>query len=151
MKIEKILLMLTVVSLLSAGPALALDAPENFEAGVIDESLACVWDTVAEANEYSVTVEGSATFIAIIGLEEIKVEMAFEVSFGTSDRTDGGEKGDPYLMISLEELREAIASDLGISAVDVASLSEGSAKVQAINAEESSEFSQCDELDGITF
>ena len=151
MEIKKVLLTLTVVSLLSAGPALALDAPENFDAGIIDGSLACVWDSVAEANEYSVTVEGSAIFTAIIGLAEIEIEMAFEVSFSTSDRTDGGDKGDAYLMISLEELCEAIASDLGISAADVASLSQGSAKVQAVNAEESSEFSACDELDNITF
>ena len=55
-----------------------------------------------------------------------------EVSFGTSDRTDGGEMGDSDLTIAIDDLAAAIAAELGIVADDVIAL-DGSAKVKALD------------------
>jgi len=88
------------------------------------------WDDVLDAAKYSVDVEGTVTYWDAILLAEATAQV--EVSFGTSDRTDGGDMADSNLTITIDDLAAAIAAELGILPEDVISL-DGSAAVKALN------------------
>lgn len=146
MKIKKALLMLTVVSLLLTIPTFGakeygdLDPPFLFMAWYapgVDTGLD--WTDVDGAVKYSVDIEGLAVFNdgeLVDGdgdgdpLDPEILEVG--VSFGTSDRTDGGVMGDSDLTITLDELAAAIAADLGIPVEDLLSLTEPTYKVKAL-------------------
>jgi hypothetical protein len=88
------------------------------------------WDDVPGAAKYSVDVEGTVTYWDTILLVEATAEV--EVSFGTSDRTDGGDMADSNLTITLDDPAAAIAAQLGIAPGDLISFA-GEAKVKALD------------------
>ena len=146
MKIKRAILLLAVVSLLITIPTFGakeygdLDPPDIWIAWLtygVDTGVD--WDDVIGAVKYSVDIEGLAIFNdgdLVDGdgdgdpLDPEILEVG--VSFGTSDRTDGGEMGDSDLTITLDELAAAIAAELGIPVEDVLALDETVYKVKAL-------------------
>lgn len=142
---KRTILMLTVVSLLLTIPTFGakeygdLDPPVINSAWYItDVEIGLDWDVVEGAVKYSVGIEGVATYdlYDYSGLDPVLIEEGVtaevEVSFGTSDRTDGGEMGDTDLTITLDELAAAIAAELGIPVEDLISIDELTYKVKAL-------------------
>lgn len=128
MNARRFFVVLTVVCLPAVLSA-ALPAPTNLSVVVGADALNLDWDDVADAAKYSVDIEGAVTYTdAILG--DVTVDV--EVSFGTSDRTDGRDMADSDLTITIEELAAAIAAELGVDPGALVSL-EGSAKVKALD------------------
>lgn len=126
MKVKRIVLVLTMVLAVSVIAA-PLPAPTGLTVVVGSTDVALDWDDVTGATKYSVDIEGTVVY-----LDSEEVEADIELSFGTSDRTDGGEMGDSYLNISIDDLKDAIALELGISVDDLVSL-DAEAKVKALS------------------
>lgn len=112
---------------------MALDAPTGLNVVVGADALSLVWDPVPGAVKYSVDIEGTATYEAIVDEVLVQLTADVEVSFGTSDRTDGLGMDVPSLTITFEELAAAIAAELGIDPSALVSLDEASAKVKALD------------------
>ncbi len=136
MNTKRLIVVLVAVALVIPAVLLAaLPAPENLTVNVDTGAGTVVfdWNDVTDAVKYSVDVEGTVTYTY---LDEFLVEVEgtadVEVSFGTSDRTDGGAMGDSNLTITIDELRAAIATALGILPEDVLSLDPAEAKVKAL-------------------
>ena len=127
MKVKRVMLILTMVLAVSVIAA-PLPAPENLTVDVSPTELALDWDDVEEAVKYSVDIEGTVVYL---DSEDQEVEADIELSFGTSDRTDGGAMGDSDLTILIDDLADAIASELGISVDDLVWL-EAEAKIKAL-------------------
>ncbi len=127
MKVKRVMLILTMVLAVSVIAA-PLPAPENLTVDVSPTELSLDWDDVEEAVKYSVDIEGTVVYL---DSEDQEVEADIELSFGTSDRTDGGAMGDSDLTILIDDLADAIASELGISVDDLVWL-EAEAKVKAL-------------------
>jgi hypothetical protein len=127
MKVKRVMLILTMVLAVSVIAA-ALPAPINLTVDVSPAELALDWDDVQDAEKYSVDIEGIVTYL---DSEDQEVEADIELSFGTSDRTDGGAMGDSDLTILIEDIADAIALELGISVDDLLWL-EAEAKVKAL-------------------
>lgn len=85
-----------LVLLADRAQAERLDAPGNVRCTVEDGVIVVVWDDVEGADKYSVDVEAEYDI-------DGEIEVG-EFSFGTSDRTDDGEMGDPNLSIALADL-----------------------------------------------
>ena len=147
MKIKRTILLLTVVSLLVAVPTFGLKEYGDLDPPILtlvwsnpsESETGFGWIFVPGAVKYSVDIEGVATYdlYNYSGIDPVLIEAGataeVEVSFGTSDRTDDGEMGDPDLTITHEEFAAAIAAELGIPVVDVISLAEDWAvKVKAL-------------------
>jgi hypothetical protein len=107
----------------------ALLVPTGLSVLVGTDDIALDWDDVAGAAKYSVDIEGAVTYTDA-ELGEITTDV--EVSFGTSDRTDGGDMIDSDLTILIDELAAAIAAQLGVDPSALVSL-DGSAKVKALD------------------
>jgi len=121
-----------VVSLLTPAVALAeLPVPENFTVDTVTIPGAVIfdWHDVEGAVKYSVDVEGTVTYWDALLLVEAQAPV--ELSFGTSDRTDGGLMGDSNLTVALADIAAAIAAQLGILPEDVISI-DGCAAVKAL-------------------
>lgn len=127
MKVKRVMLILTMVLAVSVIAA-ALPAPINLTVDVSPAELALDWDDVQDAEKYSVDIEGTVVYL---DLEDLEVEADIELSFGTSDRTDGGAMEDSDLTILTDVLADAIASELGISEDDLVWL-DAEAKVKAL-------------------
>ena len=160
MKIKRAILMLTVVSLLVAIPALAkkptgalgpptlesivvttatIDEVDNVDVILLD------WSDVTGADKYSVDIEATATYdTGELDDEEEPIMASVEVSasFGTSARLDGGDMGDSDLNIPvsdvealLAELDAALAAALEAAGLplDTPAVVEISAKVKALD------------------
>lgn len=128
MNAKRMIAVLAGICLVVPAVVLALDAPTGLSVDVDSAAVSLDWDDVTGAVKYSVDIEGTVTY-ELLGDEA----TAFvEVSFGTSDRTDGGEMGDSDLTIAIDDLAAAIAAELGIPAGDVTSL-DGIAKVKALD------------------
>jgi hypothetical protein len=128
---------LTVVAMSVAlvTPVLALLAPTgltvNVDAGA--GTVAFDWEDVADAVKYSVDVEGTVTYTYLNELlEEVEGTAEVELSFGTSDRTDGGDMIESDLTITFDELLAAIAAALPVPPVQILSLDPAEAKVKAL-------------------
>ena len=131
MNAKRMIAVLAGICLVVPAVALALDAPTGLSAVVGADTVSLDWDdNVIEAVKYSVDIEGMVTYWDAILLAEATASV--EVSFGTSDRTDGGVMGDSDLTIAIDDLAAAIAAELGIPAGDVISL-DGIAKVKALD------------------
>lgn len=132
MKIKRAILMLTVVSLLVAIPALAAKKPTGalgpplWDDPAVEETTATIdevedvdvirldWLPVTGADKYSVDIEATATYdTGEVDEEEQPIMASVEVSasFGTSDRLDGGDMSDDDLNIPLSDI-EAIEAAL---------------------------------------
>jgi hypothetical protein len=123
------IIVVLMVACLPAVLIAALPAPTGLSVTVGSSTVDLDWDDVVGAAKYSVDIEGTVTYTdAILG----EVTADVEVSFGTSDRTDGGDMADSDLTITIDDLALAIATELGISTDDLDSL-DGSAKVKALD------------------
>lgn len=129
--------MVTVGAVLAMGVLAwaALPAPENLSATVGTDDVLFDWDPVEGATKYSVDV--CATVQYSDGLPDgLAGEAEVCVSFGTSDRTDGGDMADDYLSVSTDELIDAIVDALIAQGVDPAAIGSleiaASAKVKAL-------------------
>jgi hypothetical protein len=127
MKVKRATLILTMFLAVSVIAA-SLPAPANLTVDVGPADLALDWDDVQDATKYSVDIEGIVTYL---DSEDQEVEADIELSYGTSDRTDGGAMGDSDLTILIEDIADAIALELGISVDDLLWL-EAEAKVKAL-------------------
>lgn len=134
MNTKRLAAILVPVSL--AIPALviaALPAPTGLVVNV-DTGAGTVgfdWVDVLGAVKYSVDVEGTVTYMNTAAIPPVEVETEVELSFGTSDRTDGGDMADADLTITIDDLAAALAAQLGIATDDLISL-DASAKVKAL-------------------
>jgi hypothetical protein len=130
MNAKRICAMLTVVSLaLPVVATASLLAPANLTVTSIDDSLLFAWDPVDGAVKYSLDLEGVVTYYDDDLLMETTAEVT--VSFGTSDRTDGLDMSVPNLTLAIDDIRAAIAAQLGVDVDDVYSI-DGLAKVKAL-------------------
>lgn len=118
-----LLAMVGLILLSGSARAEHLDAPANVTCEVVEGMIFVAWDEVEGAVKYSVDVEAEYDI-------EGEIEV-LEFSFGTSDRTDGGEMGDPDLLIDLEDLAlcEEILDEDG-EVIDVVCLSPVAVRVK---------------------
>ncbi len=107
----------------------ALAAPQGLTVTVDPNAVVLDWNDVAGAVKYSVDIEGTVAYTDP-NLGELTATV--EVSFGTSDRTDGGLMGDSNLTITIDEFAAALAAELGIDPSALVSF-EGSAEVKALD------------------
>jgi hypothetical protein len=106
--------------------AMALDAPEWAEDPVVEEGNVCFnWDDVDGAVKYSVDVE-----VPVDTDGDLEPDLIVELSFGTSDRTDGGVMGDSDLCVPLSEF--VYDDDNDPETPDVQLTGDASAKVKAL-------------------
>ena len=112
------------VMLGSSAMAQNLQAPANLGCSIVDQSVCFDWDDVTGAVKYSVDVE-----VPVDTDGDGVADMIVELSFGTSDRTDGGYMGDSYLYVPLTEFVYDIDDD---GVLDQLSGS-ATAKVKALN------------------
>jgi len=88
----------------SWGMAQNLPVPENLTCSIVDDTVEFDWDDVVDldgniiADKYSVDVE-----VPVDTDGDGVADMIVELSFGTSDRTDGGLMGDSDLCVPLTE------------------------------------------------
>jgi hypothetical protein len=108
-----------------AASAPTLPAPTNLICGFDADSANFSWDAVLGANKYSLDVE---VLISGTWVEGVIVEL----SFGTSDRTDGRLMGDPNLDVPLVDFVYDLDSD-PLTPPDVLSGLPARAKVKALN------------------
>jgi hypothetical protein len=155
--------MLTVVSLVAIPVFAALLAPENLAVDDSGDPILLTWDDVIGATKYSVDVEGEVTFSYVdeSGALIVDATLDVELSFGTSDRTDGRPMGDSDLDITLAELEAAlilaIQDALALPPENLVAVGDfdGEAKVKALNAgkgngKQNNPFSAPDDLE-VTF
>jgi hypothetical protein len=133
MNAKRICAMLTVASLalpivVTAAP---LPAPTGLSVTPVDDSLYFDWDDVVGAVKYSLDIEGIVTYYDEILLTNVTVEVG--VSFGTSDRTDGGDMGDSDLTLATDDIVAAFAAELGVDVGDLVSIEDATAKVKALS------------------
>lgn len=142
------LLMAVVMSVAFMAPMAAASkwGPERLPApaweSITDngDSLTFDWSDVftdAPANtilapKYSLDIDAVVTYTPLGGVE---TQMTIELSFGTSDRNDGGAMADSDLTISDADLRAAVLEALGLTEaeVDGAITVEGSARAKALD------------------
>ncbi|MHC4926276.1 MAG: hypothetical protein ACYTER_02905 [Planctomycetota bacterium] len=108
-----------LICLILTAPAMAKKefgpVPEpNMLSAVYEPNHLCLqWTDVPEAVKYSLELYGTAFYNyddpnTLNEPNNIDAELWVEVSFGTSDRTDGGDMGDPNLCIPLDDLCDII-------------------------------------------
>lgn len=116
-----------------------LDAPEWIDVNDSNSNeLFLDWTDVPGARKYSVDIEGTVTYIDPCSQTEQNIEV--ELSFGTSDRTDGGSMQDSDLIIYISEMDYAVIYamfDHGIDPTVLRDLTSwqlvGMAKVKGLN------------------
>ena len=125
MKIRSTIIVLTIVTLVLGVSAFAkkepgdLDAPTITNVNIDTVGIYIEWTEVEDAVKYSVDIEGEVTYDdEYLGEVTADVELSF-----SSD--------DLFLVIGLDELAEAIASELGIDPEDVLYL-DGEVKVKGL-------------------
>jgi hypothetical protein len=140
MNAKKVCAIVAVFGLVMPIAAMAsLPAPENLTVDVnsVSGTVVLDWNDVDGAVKYSVDIEGVVTYWAttLVDGNEVVVEVnaPVEVSFGTSDRTDGGLMGDSDLTLTFEEIEAAIAAELGVDVADLISFEDATAKVKALD------------------
>ena len=101
------------VMLGSSAMAQNLLAPANLTCSLVDtdgdganDAVYFDWDDVTNADKYSVDVE-----VPVDTTGDGVADMIVELSFGTSDRTDGGDMVDSYLYVPLTEFVYDIDGD----------------------------------------
>lgn len=104
--------------------------PTLLSAEYADDSLCLQWTEVPEAVKYSVDLFGLAIYSYddpnVLNTEELEGQIWIELSFGTSDRVDGGEMGDPNLCIPIADICDGalalIDEELAMMGIDPNSL-----------------------------
>jgi hypothetical protein len=138
MNAKKVCAIVAFAGLLMPVAAMAsLPAPENLTVDVnaVSGTVVLDWNDVDGAVKYSVDIEGVVTYWAttLVDGNEVVVEAnaPVEISFGTSDRTDGGLMGDSNLTLTIEEIAAAVAAQLGVLPEDLIQI-DGLVKVKAL-------------------
>ncbi len=125
---------LSVVLVVVCLPAVliaALAAPTGLTVTVDPNAIVLDWNDVPGAVKYSVDIEGTVAYTDP-NLGEVTADV--EVSFGTSDRTDGGLMGDSNLTITIDEFAAALVAALGVDPAEITLGSfNGSAEVKALD------------------
>jgi len=161
MKTRKTIVALAAVSLFATAVVFAaLAAPLNLDVDDSGDPILIIWDDVIGATKYSVDVEGEVTFdyVDAGGALVEDAELDVELSFGTSDRTDGRPMGDSDLDIAVADLEAAlilaIQDALALPPTNLIALGEfdGEAKVKALNpgkgnGKQNNPFSNTDDLE----
>jgi hypothetical protein len=102
-------------------------APTLLSAAYVDDDLCLEWTDVPEAIKYSVELFGLATYLyddpnTLNDPNIIEGQVRVELSFGTSDRVDGGAMGDPNLCIPVgdicDEVIAIIDAELELMGID---------------------------------
>jgi hypothetical protein len=146
MKRTSTLLLAVAISVAFMAPPVAEWGPERLPApaweSIVDngDSLTFDWsdvytdapDNTMLAPKYSLDIDAVVTYTPTGGVE---TQVTIELSFGTSDRNDGGVMADSDLTISDADLRAAVLEALGLTEADVDGeiTVEGSAKVKALD------------------
>lgn len=124
---------LSLVGILSTPLFALLAAPTNFIVTVGEDDVFFDWDDVEDATKYSVDVCVEVTYATETGEETIPVEM----SFGTSDRDDGGDMADSDLLVPQETIIAGVFAALADMGIDTSTISDltlqATAKVKALN------------------
>ncbi len=136
------LVCLLVVPAMAVKPDVAVTGePNQPEVNVADPYIVIDWEvgTATTAIKWSVDIEGTVIFN---DGDDVDTDgdgdpndpevMDFEVSFGTSDRTDGGGMIETDLTITFEQLFDAIEEALGVD-VDIILVTDATAKVKGLN------------------
>ena len=138
MNVKLNLLVACIISAIVAIPATgdpvpgALDPPTWVLITERDGYMFFDWTDVRNATKYSLDIEARITYFDEV--EQVRKVAYVDLSFGTSDRTDGGEMGDSWLAILKTDLRQAVLDALGLTEAEVGPmLMEGQAKVKALN------------------
>jgi hypothetical protein len=128
-------LFLTVTALAEYEPG-DLDAPIDLtvEVNDVDDVVDCNWADVDGAEKYSVYIIGLAIFDHDEDPITEDVTQVVSDSFGTGNRTDGGDMGDSDLTIPFADLAAAIAAKLGVPAEDLTSFDGFMVKVRGLNS-----------------
>jgi len=108
--------LIAVVALMFGTTAMAqLPAPTGLvcsladtDSDLVNDSVCCNWDDVSGAAKYSVDIEIP---VDTTDPKDGIADMVVELSFGTSDRTDGRLMADSDLCIALTDLAYDINSD----------------------------------------
>jgi len=106
-----------------AGPFPTLSAPANLNCSTDGDSVYFDWEDVSGATKYSVDVE------VLIRGTSWDEGVIVKLSFGTSDRTDGGNMGDSNLHVLFTEFRYNLDDDVELEQV----YGPARAKVKALN------------------
>ena len=129
---KKTMVALGVVGLMCT-VAWALDAPANFTATVANTDVQFDWDDVVGAVKYSVDVDAMVTY-TIGGMD---YEADVELSYGTSDRTDGGDMADSDLTVAQSTIIDDVLAELMAQGVEVGLITDmmidACGKVKALN------------------
>ena len=102
---------------------MALEAPQNFTCQIVDNNVCFDWDDVIGAAKYSIDVE-----VPVYAEDPEVPAMVIEFSFGTSDRTDGGLRGDSNLCVPISEFVYDMNDDGTLEQLS----GEGTSKVKAL-------------------
>ena len=125
-KMKKVILIsfMVGIAMMFGSWAMALDAPTGLTCAVDEDSVYFDWDDVIGAVKYSVDVEVPVDLDA-----DTIPDMIVELSFGTSDRTDGGLMGDSNLDVPLTDFVYDINGDLVLEQLS----GPATGKVKALN------------------
>lgn len=130
---KKVAIILCVVGLMGVAAWAALPAPANFTAVVGATDVVFDWDDVAGATKYSVDIYATVTY----KIAEVDTTASVKLSYGTSDRTDGGVMGDSDLTVAQGTIIEDVVAALAAGGVDVGLITDltidGSAAAKALN------------------
>ncbi len=135
MNAKKVCAILTVVMPVVA--LASLPAPTNLTVDTTTTAGTVLfdWDDVVGAVKYSLDLEGTVTYWTTVLIDEVETQVEataeVELSFGTSDRTDGGLMGDSNLSLTIDEIQAAIAAELGVAVEDLIQI-DGLVKVKAL-------------------
>ena len=128
-------LLITAIPVCADNDPGALAAPEWVrigERGANQEYMWFDWEDVRGATKYSLDIEAEVTYFDKI--EGVRKTAEVELSFGTSDRTDGRDMSDSDLAIAKADLRQAVLDALGLTDETVGPMSlDAMAKVKALS------------------
>lgn len=107
-----------------------LAAPVMTSVNLDGDQICFEWTADPNAVKYSVDLEGTVAFVA----DANDVAIDIELSFGTSDRTDGADMSEPFLCVDTDVICSEIAAILAELEYNPASYTlDGFAKVKALN------------------
>jgi len=131
---RKAVLALCVVGLMGVAAWAALDAPANFTATVGGTDVVFDWDDVLGATKYSVDVDAAVTYT----IDGIDYEASGDLSYGTSDRTDGLPMAQSDLTVAQATIIADVFAALTAQGIDVSLITgltiDALASAKALNA-----------------
>ena len=131
---KKVALILCFIGFTGVAAWAALPAPVNFTATVGGTDVVFDWDDVVGATKYSVNVDATVTFTTSGGGD---LEANVDLSYGTSDRTDGLPMAQSDLTVAQSTIIDDVFAALIAQGVDVTLITDltinASASAKALN------------------